>query len=90
MPAFEYAHLPLQFDGGILVETSAKEKPWKAIAGMRNDPKVEASILGVLTDLTGVESQESVFEEEFEQSLSEKVQEWARKNCPNDPRFGLK
>jgi predicted ATP-dependent endonuclease of OLD family len=91
IPGFEYVHLPLKFDkDGALIETSAKDKPWRIVDEIRKDKKVEASILSVLNDLASTDSQESTFGTDFEKYITDAVQKWASQHCPEDPRFGLK
>jgi putative ATP-dependent endonuclease of OLD family len=63
VPGFEYAHLPLQHTkDGDLIEMNSKDKPWRAVQAIKQDAKVETSILSVLTDLTSSESEEALFE----------------------------
>lgn len=91
LPGFEYVHLPIQLDDqGFLIETSSRDKPWRFIDFMRKDPKVEASVISVLTDLLSLDTKESLFEADFEKHISAGVQNWTEKNCPNDPRFNKK
>jgi len=91
IPGFEYVHLPLQFDkDGDLIETSAKDKPWRIVDAIRKDQKVETSILSVLNDLTSSDSEQSTFGEDFEKCITDAVDKWANQHCPKDPRFGLK
>ncbi len=91
LPAFEYVHLPLAVDeNGTLVETNPKDKPWRIIEAMRQDQKVEESILAVLRDLTSPGSEQSPFGDDLEKYLTEEVKKWAEEHCPKDPRFGLK
>ncbi len=91
IPGFEYVHLPLQYSkDGELIETSPKDKPWRTVKAIREDEKVAASILSVLTDLTSSESEESPYPGNFENMLLAEVQKWAREHCAKDPRFELK
>lgn len=91
LPGFEYAHLPLQHAmDGDLIETNSKDKPWRAVQAIKQDAKVETSILSVLTDLTSSESEETLFRGDFLKVLLDEVQKWATQYCPKDLRFGLK
>jgi predicted ATPase len=91
IPAFEYVHLPLLLDKNEhLIETSAKDKPWRIVDAMRKDTKVEASIFSVLNDLTSSDSQESPFGADYERHITDAVNKWADQYCPRDPRFGAK
>ena len=91
VPGFEYVHLPLQLDeNGELIETNAKDKPWRTVEAIQQNQKVEASILAVLTDLTSSVSEESLYGDDFENALLDEVQRWAGEHCPKNPRFGLK
>lgn len=88
LPTFEYAHLPLMLDDdGALVETSPKDKPWHVTEALKGDPKVEASILSVLTDLTSPDSVESLYGDDFEKGLTNELQNWGSTHCPKDLRF---
>ncbi|MBU1182189.1 MAG: hypothetical protein KKF00_08530 [Proteobacteria bacterium] len=90
MPGFEYAHLPLQHaKDGDLIETNSKDKPWRAVQIIKQDAKVETSILSVLTDLTSSESEEALFGGDFLKAIMDEVQKWATQYCPKDLRFGL-
>ncbi len=91
MPGFEYVHLPLQHSkDGELIETSPKDKPWRIVQAIKEDEKVAASILSVLTDLISSESGESPYPDNFEKMLLAEVQAWAKIHCPKDLRFALK
>lgn len=90
IPGFEYVHIPLQLsENGELIEIKPVDKPWGTVKAIREDEKVAASILAVLTDLTSAESEEAPFNGEFEKTLMTAVQIWAKANCPRDVRFGL-
>ncbi|MBU1397493.1 MAG: ATP-dependent endonuclease [Proteobacteria bacterium] len=90
VPGFEYAHLPLQHaKDGDLIETNSKDKPWRAVQIIKQDAKVETSILSVLTDLTSSESEEALFGGDFLKAIMDEVQKWATQYCPKDLRFGL-
>lgn len=91
VPGFEYVHLPLQYSkDGELIETSPRDKPWRTTKAIREDERVAASALSVLTDLISSESEESPYPKDFENMLLEDVQNWAREHCPKDRRFGMK
>jgi putative ATP-dependent endonuclease of the OLD family len=89
IPGFEYVHLPLQHsENGELIETSSTDKPWRTVQAIRQDTQVVASILALLIDLTSAESSETPFDGDFEMTLLNKVQLWAKEHCPKDTRFG--
>jgi len=91
VPGFEYIHLPLRLDeNGELIETNVKHKPWRTVEAIQQNQKVEASILAVLTDLTSSVSEESLYGDDFENTLLDEAQRWASEYCPKNPRFGLK
>lgn len=91
IPGFEYVHLPLHHSkAGELLETSSKEKPWLTVQAIREDKKIAASILSILTDLTSPETREAPFDGDYEKSLENEVELWAEKNCPKDPRYRKK
>ncbi len=88
MPHFECAHLPVIIGkGGFLEDTDLKDKPWRAFVELRSDQKVEASVLSVLRDLLNPEAEEKPFQGDFMSGLLDRVQQWAKKNCPEDRRF---
>jgi ABC-type branched-subunit amino acid transport system ATPase component len=91
LPDFEYANLPLQYTkDGNLIETNSKDKPWRTIQAIKQDVRVETSILSVLTDLTSSESEETLFRDDFLNVLMTEIQKWGNQYCQKDLRFGLK
>jgi putative ATP-dependent endonuclease of OLD family len=66
-----------------------KDKPyeiWKAISDIG---EVAISVKAVLDDLLSETDREQPFEVEFEESLKQKVIEWAVANVPDDPKFNF-
>lgn len=89
VPGFEYVHLPLQYSkGGELKETAAKDKPWQVVRAIESNAEVKESILSVLRDLISADADETPLNGDFMESLTGKVQEWAKQHCIKDIRFG--
>ncbi len=88
IPHFEWAHLPTIIGkDGFFEDTDSKDKPWRAFVELRNNQKVETSILSTLRDLMNPEAAEKPFQGDFMPGLLDRVQQWAKKNCPEDRRF---
>jgi len=88
LPTFEHAYMSLSLDdNGNLLETSSKDKPWRALEELRTKSSVERSIMTLLHELTSIESVEHPFESDFAAGLDEAVSTWAEKYCPKDTRF---
>jgi predicted ATP-dependent endonuclease of OLD family len=88
IPHFEWEHLPVTIDkDGFPEDTDPKDKPWRAFVELRSNPKAEASVLAVLIDLVNPEVEEKPFQGDFMSGLTDQVQNWAKKVCPQDRRF---
>jgi len=88
IPNFEWAHLPISIGtDGFAEDADSKDKPWVVFDKVRREEAVEASILGILSDIVNPEAEEQPFSGPFMCGLLERVQEWAKRNCPEDKRF---
>jgi hypothetical protein len=88
IPSFEYAHLQYRpVASGLLVEFPEKEKPWGMVNAIREDPEVRQSVRSILRDLVDPAAQEWPHQGDFEEYLEGAVSQWARENCPKDPKF---
>lgn len=85
---FELEHLGVTFDeDGNFLLPSSNSKPWVMYNKIKEDVSTKNSVQKIFDELLNIDSNEEPFDKPFNISLTEKFNEWVKKNNINDSRF---